>query len=428
MDNQENNRQQLQPRPLYAAEELSEDDDLCSYIFVDQLGVTPGSKLGVYPQQLDFKGPVFDPQSVLAILQETLFRGSLHDDSSGRINETLNRLSELPIIRAHLEGRHNAPARDRFREHMKRYLLALQPKSRVEIHTTSLYGQFVDRTQLAVYATRYIPAGTTLEELQGRRVPLPPEWLFDEEVRCKRRNDFSLIRSGRKGKNGDQLFLGTARFVNHDCNPNVRLEARDKSVTYHTLRPIQIGDEVLAFYGDGYFGDDNCECLCLSCKNEGSGGYSKGSDSDHAESHEHPSPAGPSRSSTAGSTEVQTPDEPARPLDHIKLVGGSGGGESAASPRQEDEADDDDEDEDEEDDSEEEDVAPRRSKREVAREWKNHPLIFRRQRKPMAPITQPDDQEEEPSDGIARCVTCVRELGQIRMSFEERTFEHHCER
>ena len=111
--------------------------------------------------------------------------------------------------------------------HLKRYLITLQPRSKVEIHTTDQYAGFSDRTQLAVFATRHIPSGTTLLELQGRRVALPVEWLTDEDgAKARRRNDFSLIRSGRKGKNGDQLFLGTARFVN--------VSDRDEMINHHS--------------------------------------------------------------------------------------------------------------------------------------------------------------------------------------------------
>jgi hypothetical protein len=54
----------------HPAEDLSSDDDLLSWILVDQLGCLPNTKLGVHPQQVKFVGPVFKTAEVLAIVQE----------------------------------------------------------------------------------------------------------------------------------------------------------------------------------------------------------------------------------------------------------------------------------------------------------------------------------------------------------------------
>ena len=54
----------------HRAQDLSDDDDLLSWILVDQLGALPGTKLGVFPQNFDFSGPQHDSEEVLGILQE----------------------------------------------------------------------------------------------------------------------------------------------------------------------------------------------------------------------------------------------------------------------------------------------------------------------------------------------------------------------
>lgn len=55
------------------AEDLEEDDDLLSWILVDQIGIigqSPGQKgLGVHPQQVKFVGPPVKQDDVLSILQ-----------------------------------------------------------------------------------------------------------------------------------------------------------------------------------------------------------------------------------------------------------------------------------------------------------------------------------------------------------------------
>lgn len=54
----------------YPAEDLSEDDDLFSFLLVDQLGMRAQTKLGVHPQQVKFIGPAHNREDVLNILRE----------------------------------------------------------------------------------------------------------------------------------------------------------------------------------------------------------------------------------------------------------------------------------------------------------------------------------------------------------------------
>lgn len=54
----------------HPAEDLSADDDLLSWILVDQLGCLPNTKLGVHPQQVKFVGPQFKTSDILSIVQE----------------------------------------------------------------------------------------------------------------------------------------------------------------------------------------------------------------------------------------------------------------------------------------------------------------------------------------------------------------------
>ena len=149
--------------------------------------------------------------------------------------------------------------------HLRRYLLPLSPTSRIEIHTTSRYSAVTRHTELAVFATRPLSAGSVLQELQGSVVPLPEVWRQEMDLgegfaveaageetdsdqegdyieketviarvkgkgkekevnrrsgarrsdRTKRR-DFSIVWSGLK--RCFQLFLGPARFLNVRCS------------------------------------------------------------------------------------------------------------------------------------------------------------------------------------------------------------------
>ena len=54
----------------HPAEDLSADDDLLSWVLVDQLGALPNTKLGVHPQQVKFVGPLFKADDILSIVKE----------------------------------------------------------------------------------------------------------------------------------------------------------------------------------------------------------------------------------------------------------------------------------------------------------------------------------------------------------------------
>ncbi|CAD6893557.1 unnamed protein product [Tilletia controversa] len=84
--------------------------------------------------------------------------------------------------------------------------------------------------------------------------------------------DFSVIRSAQKGCS--QLLLGPARFVNHDCNPNVEFYRSGQSITFRCTRPIMPKDEITCYYGPNYFEWGNAECLCATCEANGKGAFS----------------------------------------------------------------------------------------------------------------------------------------------------------
>ena len=78
--------------------------------------------------------------------------------------------------------------------------------------------------------------------------------------------DFSITESNRRKILS--RMLGPARFANHDCEPNARLEPSESSeqVKVIALRKIWAGEETTIFYDHDTFGIGNCDCRCETCK------------------------------------------------------------------------------------------------------------------------------------------------------------------
>ena len=115
--------------------------------------------------------------------------------------------------------------------------------------------------EAAVFAKRSFQRGHIIEFLSGVCVSLTKK----EELELERsEKDFSLLQSSRSQRAA--MFLGPARFVNHDCKANSKIVPADKSRAHIVaLKEIDEGEEITVFYGEHYFGENNYECSCRSC-------------------------------------------------------------------------------------------------------------------------------------------------------------------
>ncbi|KAJ3064311.1 hypothetical protein HDU98_012265 [Podochytrium sp. JEL0797] len=153
-----------------------------------------------------------------------------------------------------------------FKEHMKRYFSMYLPSAGFEIARTVRYKDS-GKVEACIIATKKWRPGDEIRHCTGYIAELTEQ---DEDHLANR--DFSVMYSTRKGCMC--LFLGPARFVNHDCQPNCKfIPTGANSICFKVVRDIEVGQEITTFYGGDYFGEGNKECLCATCEENSNGGF-----------------------------------------------------------------------------------------------------------------------------------------------------------
>ncbi|KAI9864076.1 MAG: Histone-lysine N-methyltransferase set9 [Trichoglossum hirsutum] len=176
-------------------------------------------------------------------------------------------LLKLVGIRKYLERLKTENERDDFRKHLRKYINIWLPDCPFEVSTTNRYTILVH--EAAITARKVIPKGTTIKHLSGIQVTMTKDEEADLDIS---RRDFSIVMSSRK--KSTSLFLGPARFANHDCDANARLvTSGPRGMSVAAVREIDVGEEITVSYGADYFGEENCECLCKTCETNGRNGW-----------------------------------------------------------------------------------------------------------------------------------------------------------
>jgi len=143
------------------------------------------------------------------------------------------------------------------------------PDCPFEVNTTNRYTVLTH--EAAVFARRDIQKGEVIKYLSGIQVSITDQELEDLDLKDR---DFSIVLSSRKRT--PSLFLGPARFANHDCDSNARLSTTGTSgMQIVANRVIEYGEEITVKYGEDYFGEENCECLCGTCERFKRNGWSR---------------------------------------------------------------------------------------------------------------------------------------------------------
>lgn len=149
--------------------------------------------------------------------------------------------------------------KEHFERHLRKYINIYLPDCPFEVGTTNRYT--IMTAEAAIFARRYIRRGETIKYLSGIQVEMTEK----EEKELSSRTDFSIVLSSRRKR--PSLFLGPARFANHDCDSNARLNTSGPhGIHIVACKDIVPGDEITVTYGEDYFGEDNCECLCTTCE------------------------------------------------------------------------------------------------------------------------------------------------------------------
>ena len=142
------------------------------------------------------------------------------------------------------------------------YLKLHSPNNAFRFASTTKY---LFEEEACVIATRNIPAGEVIGNLEGRRVCLSE---VEHEHLVKEGKNFSVI--DKTHYSSVTLLIASACVLNHSCEPNVELQVLGEwsEVKIIAICHINKSDEMTMSYGGGYFGERNEDCRCDLCYNK----------------------------------------------------------------------------------------------------------------------------------------------------------------
>nr|OQO20886.1 hypothetical protein B0A51_11348 [Rachicladosporium sp. CCFEE 5018] len=171
----------------------------------------------------------------------------------------LRKLLSLPGLARYFSSLRSTDEKEHFERHLRKYVNIYLPDCPFEVGTTNRYT--IVTHEACITARRVIRQGEPVKYLTGIQVEMTER----EEKELSSRTDFSIVISSRRKR--PSLFLGPARFANHDCDSNAKLSTSGAhGIHIVARRSIAIGEEITVTYGEDYFGQDNCECLCATCE------------------------------------------------------------------------------------------------------------------------------------------------------------------
>lgn len=166
---------------------------------------------------------------------------------------------QLPGLKKYHNGLRTEDEKEHFLRHLRKYINMYLPDCPFEVSTSNRYT--IQTAEACIIARKHVRKGESIKYLSGIQVELSE----DEEKELNGGTDFSIVISSRRKR--PSLFLGPARFANHDCQSNANLNTTGPHGIHIVARKdIQVGEEITVNYGEDYFGEDNRECLCHTCE------------------------------------------------------------------------------------------------------------------------------------------------------------------
>ncbi|KAM0270132.1 hypothetical protein ACHAPA_003647 [Fusarium lateritium] len=237
-------------KPRMTLAQVSAYDDILTDALVDHVfywTTVPKNRTSYHPSR------GVREEEITKILQEEVVLKKNLDSAEKRL------LTTNGLKRFH-NGLKTDKEKEDFRRHLRRYVQIYLPDCPWEVSSTNRYT--IVSHEAAVTARRSIRRNEAIKYLSGVQVVITPE---EEKAISSQKKDFSIVVSSRS--KCTSLFMGPARFANHDCEANAKLMRTSHSgIEIVATRAIEAGEEITVTYGDNYFGDNNCECLCKTCE------------------------------------------------------------------------------------------------------------------------------------------------------------------
>ncbi|VVC33866.1 Zinc finger C2H2-type,SET domain [Cinara cedri] len=123
-------------------------------------------------------------------------------------------------------------------------------------------------TGAKVVAKSRIHRDEILRDLRGRLCTVNESFIKSSGI------DSFLVQSTRaKNNKSEQLWLGPATYINHDCNSNSKIYSINNDFAcVKATRVIEPKEEITINYGDNFFSSD--ECYCATCEKNCRGAFS----------------------------------------------------------------------------------------------------------------------------------------------------------
>ncbi|KAL7291658.1 hypothetical protein TKK_0014696 [Trichogramma kaykai] len=142
---------------------------------------------------------------------------------------------------------------------LKSYLQLLNPDGALSIHVCRQYSRD-DHLGAMICTNKFQIKGTIFRVLS---TPVLPIKLNEEKILKDNNKDFSIFCTA---SNKYKLWLGPGAYVNHSCNPNMKLYnlIQNGKLCFQAIRDINVGEEINWCYSKNFFNNEECECL--SCR------------------------------------------------------------------------------------------------------------------------------------------------------------------